>query len=159
MQAYFKQLFEYDKWANHQLLDKFEKQFPQNPRIYELFSHLLSAQRIWLDRILGIPESVVRFQDRLPDEMGQDLENYHTEWMEFIDQLQPSDFDRVISYIHPNGQPYNDRLIDIMAHVVNHGTHHRGNLVILMKEEGFVAPTLDLIFYVRSKQATPNPPR
>ncbi|WP_448698616.1 DinB family protein [Mucilaginibacter sp. AW1-3] len=152
MKAYFKQLFEYDHWASHELFDKFEKQFPQNSRIYELFSHLLSTQRIWLDRILGIPQSVERFQDRLPEEIKQDLENYHTEWMDFIDQLQPEDFDRVISYIHPNGQPYNDRLLDIMAHVINHGTHHRGNLIILMKEEGFVAPTLDLIYYVRLKQ-------
>jgi len=159
MQAYFKQLFEYDKWASDLLMDKFERQFPQNPRIYELFSHLISTQRIWLDRILGIPQSVERFKDRLPDEMKEDLENYHRSWMEFIEQLQPGDFDRIISYVHPNGTPYNERLVDIMAHVVNHGTHHRGNLVILMKEEGFVVPTLDMIFYVREKQAPPDSSR
>lgn len=156
MKAYFKQLFEYDRWASRLLMEKFEKQFPQNPRIYELFSHLLSAQRIWLDRILGIPQSVERFQDRLPDEMKEDLENYHAEWMQFIDQLQTPDFDRMVSYVHPNGTAYSERLVDIMAHVVNHGTHHRGNLVILMKEEGFVAPTLDLIFYIRESSAPNN---
>jgi uncharacterized damage-inducible protein DinB len=149
MKQYFKQLFEYDLWASHELFDKFEKQFPQNPRIYELFSHLISAQRIWLDRILGIPQSVERFQDRLPIEMKEDLQNYHMAWMEFIDHLQPSDFDRVVSYVHPNGQPYNEPLVDIMAHVINHGTHHRGSLIVLMKEEGFVPPTLDLIHYLR----------
>jgi len=71
--------------------------------------------------------------------------------MEFIDQLQPGDFDRMVNYVHPNGTSYSERLVDIMAHVVNHGTHHRGNLVILMKEEGFVIPTLDMIFYVRER--------
>jgi len=130
-------------------LEKFEKQFPQNARIYELFSHVLSAQRIWLDRILGIPQSVERFQDRMPDEMKEDMENYHLAWIEFIDQVQPGDFDRVVSYIHPNGTPYSERLVDIMTHVVNHGTHHRGNLVVLMKEEGFVPPGLDYISFVR----------
>jgi len=29
MQSHFKKLFEYDKWASQTLLDKFEKQFPQ----------------------------------------------------------------------------------------------------------------------------------
>jgi len=149
MKTYFKQLFEYDRWASSQLLEKFEKQFPQNARIYELFSHVLSAQRIWLDRILGIPQSVERFQDRMPDEMKEDMENYHLAWIEFIDQVQPGDFDRVVSYIHPNGTPYSERLVDIMTHVVNHGTHHRGNLVVLMKEEGFVPPGLDYISFVR----------
>jgi uncharacterized damage-inducible protein DinB len=33
--------------------------------------------------------------------------------------------------------------------VINHGTHHRGSLIVLMKEEGFVPPTLDLIHYLR----------
>jgi uncharacterized damage-inducible protein DinB len=149
MKAYFKQLFEYDRWASHQLFEKFEKQFPQNARIYELFSHMLSTQRIWLDRVLGLPQSVERFQDRLPDEMKEDMENYHAAWMEFIEELQEPDFDRMVHYKHSSGQPYDNRLSDIITQVLNHGTHHRGNLIILMKEEGFVPPGLDYITFVR----------
>jgi uncharacterized damage-inducible protein DinB len=59
MQQYFKQLFEYDKWATDALLAKFETQFPQNERIYGLLSHMLSAKRNWLDRCLGLPASAV----------------------------------------------------------------------------------------------------
>jgi uncharacterized damage-inducible protein DinB len=149
MQQYFKQLFEYDKWASHALLAKFEKQFPQNPRIYELFSHTLSTKRIWLDRCLGLPQSVERFQDRLPDEMKEDLENYHLAWVDFIDQLDATAFENTVHYANSTGAAFDSKLIDVITQVINHGTHHRGAIIVLMKEEGFVPPNMDYITYVR----------
>ncbi|EHQ29289.1 DinB family protein [Mucilaginibacter paludis] len=149
MQRYFKRLFEYDKWAGHILLSKFEKQFPQNERIYQLFSHLLSAQLIWLDRCIGAPQKAIIWGERLPEEMRNDLEIYHQAWVEFIDQLQPDDFDKNITYTNSKGDTFTTRLSDIMTHVINHGTHHRGSIITLMKEEGFVLPNIDFITYAR----------
>lgn len=149
MKQYFKQLFEYDKWATYELIGKFEKQFPQNQRIYELLSHMLSSQRIWLDRCLDLPQSVERFQDRLPEEVHTDLENYHAAWINFIDQLDEKDFGRTVNYTTTQGVKFADILRDIITQVINHGTHHRGNITVLMKEEGFVPPALDYIHYLR----------
>ena len=149
MKKYFERLFEYDKWANQTLLNMFDKQFPVNPRIYELFSHLLSAQRIWLDRCEGLPQSVERFQDRLPNEIEEDMLNYNLAWRNFIDQLLVDDFERMVTYTTSAGDTFSDKLTDIIAHVINHGTHHRGNIIVLMKEEGFIPPALDYIFFIR----------
>jgi len=149
MKAYFQQLFDYDKWANQILLERFEKQFPVNPRIYELFSHTLSVQRVWLDRCLGVPQSAQIWGERLPDEMKEDMENYNLAWMEFIDQLHSHDFERLINYTNSRGETFDNRLTDIMMQVINHGTHHRGGIMILMKEEGFALPILDFIAFVR----------
>lgn len=149
MQSYFKNLFEYDKWASRALLDKFEKQFPQNERIYVLFSHTLSTKRIWLDRCLGLPQSVERFQERLPDEMKQDLENYHLAWFDFLDQLDTGAFDNTVHYAMSTGEKFDSKLVDIITQVTNHGTHHRGQIMMLMKEEGFVLPNIDYITYMR----------
>ncbi|MEO6523564.1 MAG: DinB family protein [Mucilaginibacter sp.] len=149
MQAHFKKLFEYDKWANNALLEKFEHQFPQNPRIYVLMSHLLSAQRIWLDRCLGLPQSAILWGERLPDEMREDTENYHLAWVDFINRLQADDFEGRVTYTNSSGETYNTQLSDLLAHVINHGTHHRGQIMTLMKEEGFVLPNIDYITFVR----------
>ncbi len=149
MKAYFINLFGYDIWANRQLLEKFEQQFPQNARIYELFSHTISVQRVWLDRVLGIPQSVAVFQDRLPEEMKEDMENYHAAWVDFLSGLEADSFDRKIHYKNTAGDTFDTALVDIITQVTNHGTHHRGNLMILMKEEGFVLPQLDYITYTR----------
>jgi uncharacterized damage-inducible protein DinB len=149
MKTYFKQLFEYDKWASHSLLATFERQFPQNERIYELMSHLLSAQRNWLDRCLGVPQTAILWGSRLPDEMKEDLENYHLAWADLIDQMKEGDFDNSITYTNSKGDTFTNTITDIIAHVINHGTHHRGEIMILMKEEGFVLPNIDYITYLR----------
>jgi len=149
MQAYFKQLFEYDRWASRALLEKFEHQFPQNERIYELLSHLTSAQRIWLDRCLNVPQGAILWDNRLPDEMRDDVENYHMAWVDLINQLPEADFDNNITYTNSRGETFTNRLCNIITHVINHGTHHRGEMMILMKEEGFVLPNIDYITYVR----------
>ncbi len=149
MKTYFKQLFEYDIWASRRIFDLFEKQFPQNERIYELFSHMLSAQRVWLDRCLGLPQTEPIWKSRLPEQIKQDIERYHQDWVAFVDQLQPEDFERNVSYTNSRGDAFDNLLIDIMRQVTNHGTHHRGQLLLLMKEEGFVVPNIDYISYVR----------
>ena len=149
MKAYLTQLFEYDKWANHQLLARFEKQFPQNERIYELFSHLLSAQRNWLDRLLGVPQTAVLWGQRLPAELRADVDNYNDAWIMYIEQLSDEAFKGSIHYTNSKGDSFDNTVVDIITHVINHGTHHRGEILILMKEEGFVLPNIDFITYVR----------
>ncbi len=149
MKTYFLQLFNYDLWASKTLLDKFELQYPVNPRINELMSHLCSTQRIWLDRCTGVQETVPRFMDRLPGQIRSDTEMNHHAWKDFINNLQPADFERRVSYVNFRGDHLEDNITDILTHVVNHGTHHRGSVVMLMKEEGYTLPALDYIFYKR----------
>lgn len=149
MQAYFIKLFEYDKWAYNALMEKFEHQFPQNPRIYVLMSHILSAQQIWLDRCLGVPQTGQLWAERLPDEMRMDNDNFHSAWVDFISSLQKDDFDKGITYTNSQGNTFTTQLTDLLAHVINHGTHHRGQITILMKEEGFILPSLDYITFTR----------
>ena len=149
MKTYFLKLFNYDVWASKTLLAKFELQYPVNPKIYELMSHILSAQRIWLDRCTGVPDTVTRFMDRLPGQVKSDAEIYHFAWKEFISSQQPADFERRVGYINFKEEHLEDTLTDILAHVINHGTHHRGSIITLMKEEGYTLPVLDYVFYKR----------
>jgi len=149
MQTYFANLFGYDKWASTCLLSVFEERAPVNPRIYELLSHMQSTQRIWLDRCLELPQTTERFMSRTPGKIKEDMENYHRDWMDYINSLQPGDFDRRITYANSMGQVFSDKLQDIITQVINHGTHHRGTIIALMKEEGFPPPGLDYISYTR----------
>lgn len=152
MQNYFIQLFGYDKWATTRLLEVFDQKPAVNPRINELLSHIQSAQRIWLDRCQGRKETVQRFQERTQQSIWSDMASCHKDWVAFIQSLQPADFTRFISYTNFQGDHLTSMLQDIITQVTNHGTHHRGNIIVLMKEEGFAPPNLDYISYVRQQQ-------
>ena len=153
MQSYFIQLFRYDKWANTHLLEVFDQKPAVNPRISELLSHIVSVQRIWLDRCQGHKEASQRFQPRTKEEMWKDMQQYHEDWIGYIQSLQPVDFNNLISYTNFQGNHFTDNLTDIITQVINHGTHHRGNIVVLMIEEGYAPPNLDYISFVRFSDA------
>ena len=152
MQLYFIQLFKYDKWAMSRLLEMFDPKPAGNPRIIELFSHMQSTQRIWLDRCFGRTESVQRFQDRTQETIWKELALNHSDWVAYIQSLKPGDFARPIDYTNFQGDAFTNTLQDIITQVTNHGTHHRGTIVALMKEEGYPPPNLDYISYTRLKK-------
>ncbi len=153
MQAYFLDLFNYDKWAMSRLLEIFDPKPAANPRINELFSHMQSTQRIWLDRCIGHPETVQRFQDKKQAIIWKDLESNYNNWVTYLHLLKPADFNRSIPYTNFQGDAFNNTIQDIITQVTNHGMHHRGTIIALMKEEGCTPPNLDYISYTRLSKA------
>jgi len=69
--------------------------------------------------------------------------------------LKPEDFKRSIRYTSFQGDVFTNTLQDIITQVTNHGTHHRGTIIALMKEEGYAPPNLDYISYTRLRQGEP----
>ena len=152
MQSYFLKMFRYDRWATTRLLECFDQKPAANPRINELLSHMQSTQRIWLDRCQGRAATVPRFQDRTPEIIWKDMQQCHQDWLTYIQLLQPVDFNTTISYTNFQGDHFSSNITDVITQVTNHGTHHRGNIIILMKEEGYPPPNLDYISFVRLVQ-------
>lgn len=152
MQSYFFDLFNYDQWAMTRLLKIFDEKPASNIRINELLSHMQSTQRIWLERCLGRTESAQRFQERTQETIWKDLELNHNDWIAYLESLQPEDFSKAIGYTNFQGDAFTNTLQDIITQVTNHGTHHRGTIIALMKEEGYSPPNLDYISYTRLKQ-------
>lgn len=70
-------------------------------------------------------------------------------WENFIQTLDPTDFDQMISYQTSNGISFETALKDILTHLINHGTYHRGQIIQLLKEERAEVPSTDFILFVR----------
>ncbi len=56
-----------------------------------------------------------------------------------------------LSYQDLKGRPWKQPLWQVLLHVVNHGTHHRGQVAGFLRAMGRVPPPLDLIFYFRER--------
>jgi uncharacterized damage-inducible protein DinB len=54
-----------------------------------------------------------------------------------------------ISYHDLKGTPWTQRLGKLVLHVVNHGTHHRGQVSGFLRALGRTPPVLDLVLYYR----------
>jgi uncharacterized damage-inducible protein DinB len=70
----------------------------------------------------------------------------------FLGPLADSDMQRVVEYRQLSGEAHADRLADLVRHVVNHSTYHRGQVATQLRQVGVSPPGTDLITYVRSRR-------
>lgn len=113
--------------------------------------HVYAADRVWLGRIQGnVPP---RFLDPEQDMHFSVLQNdwpaLYTRWKQWAASLTEDVMRAKLSYKDMKGNPYETPLWQITLHVVNHGTHHRGQVSGFLRAMGHIPPPLDLIAYCR----------
>ena len=147
MKSHFLNLFRYDAWANDLVLHSIKEMSIQNQKIELLFSHLLIAQKVWLNRCIN------KHKDFELWSIKQDLADFLNQntvgWLNYLGILEDASFQNFISYQNTKGQEFNTLLKDILIHLVNHGTYHRGQIIQLLKEERTTVPQTDYIYWVR----------
>jgi uncharacterized damage-inducible protein DinB len=115
--------------------------------------HVFGADRIWLARLRGEPRppGLTEADYRL-GVIENDWPAIHEGWRQWAAGLTEGDPPRVISYSDLRGNPWRQPLWQLVLHVVNHGTHHRGQVAGFLRAMGHVPPKLDLVQYYRLQQ-------
>jgi uncharacterized damage-inducible protein DinB len=115
--------------------------------------HIYFADRLWLARIQGEPFPGV------PTEAERDLAHLRTAWPELYERwrvwavsLTPESPSREINFKDLKQNQYKQPLWQIILHVVNHGTHHRGQVSGFLRTMGHAPPPLDLASYFRGQR-------
>lgn len=73
----------------------------------------------------------------------------HERWKAFLEKLEDGDFAKIINYQTTSSVAFQTKLNDILTHLINHGTYHRGQIVQLLKNERETLPATDYILWVR----------
>lgn len=134
---------DYDLWANQKWVNVLGN-FKDSQRALEVFEHILFAQRTWLGRCGFHVEQVENLA------FAQLIASLIQTWKAFIED---ADLSAWVEYQTFAGETYSTQLGDIVAHVINHGTYHRGHLRGLAEKEGIEFPETDLVAYIRSMQS------
>jgi uncharacterized damage-inducible protein DinB len=151
MKEYFIRLFEYDRYANEIILETITKaNNPQKP--VKLMAHLLAAQQIWLNRCLGSPApGGALWPDAAVDTFAAQITENSGEFINYLSMLQSEDFEKPLLYKNLKGEDFENKLSDVLAHVINHGTHHRAQAGQHLITAGIEKlPPTDYIFYMRT---------
>lgn len=144
MKEFFIDIFEYHHHFNQQLVDvliKHEQILGQ--RTIQTFFHTLNAHNIWNSRILGKPEFGVQQSHLLENCKGIDLDNFR-ETFEIINTI---DFDKRLIHTNAKGYHYNNSIREVLFHINNHSTHHKGQIIADLRNAGIEPLITDYIFY------------
>ena len=142
---YFQKLVSYDEWANQEFVTALKVHSTERSK--KLLSHVLSAERVWLDRIEQRPQSLPVWPDLSLSQCEQEIKDLATRWRNRLNN--GGDLSREVTYKNSKGEQWTSREDDIFLHVVAHSAYHRGQIAADLRAAGFAPPYTDFIHGVR----------
>jgi uncharacterized damage-inducible protein DinB len=151
MKKHFIELFRYNYWANLRMLGTMEEQNLKDEKLLKLFSHLLSSQIIWHNRIKDLPTSPFPLWEVYKlRELKSMIDESNSNWLDYLEKDHPSEtFEEMIFYKNSKGDKYETTIRHIITHVINHSTYHRAQMAVRMRDLGIDPPVTDFITYSR----------
>lgn len=116
-------------------------------------SHVFRAHDVWMARIRGEGSGPTdALWDPMPaPELTARARKAASRWHAVLDDLDAGTVERTIEYHNSSGREFRHPLERILIHVVNHGTHHRGQAVLLLRQGSVPPPVTDYIAFVRER--------
>jgi uncharacterized damage-inducible protein DinB len=158
----FRLLYEYNSWANGRSLDACsalsDEQFTRDlgssfPSVRDTLSHICEVEWLWLERWQGRSASSLR-----PGSDFTTLDSLRRRWQEvetsllgYISPLKAEDIARIVEHTTTKGVPQAAPLWQMLQHLVNHGTYHRGQVATMLRQLGAKPNSSDLIFFYRER--------
>jgi uncharacterized damage-inducible protein DinB len=150
----------YSTWASKKVLEAASALKPDDldrtvgvshGSIVGTLTHIQYADWIWYTRVSGASMEK-------PGGTFADVQNSWpallAKWEAWSDALTDADLLRMIDYKSAlDGKSYSTPVWQIVMHVVNHATLHRGQAVGMIRQLGIAPPATDLIFYYRELEA------
>jgi uncharacterized damage-inducible protein DinB len=156
-----RQLATYNGWANARLYEAalaLDEEAYRRPvgvffsSLHGTLNHLLLTDRLWLKRLTGEGDhpdrlDAILYDDRLELATARALEDQRL--VRVVDGYDEQAFARPVAYRTTRGAAHEQPLHDILAHLFNHQTHHRGQAHDQLSQTPLPPPPLDLIYFLR----------
>jgi uncharacterized damage-inducible protein DinB len=157
-------LYDFNAWADRRTLDACsvldDAQFVQDlgnsfPSIRDTLVHVMLVEWVWLER----------WNNRAPDKYPPaaefpNLTSVHTRWTEiernllaYVASLKSDDLQKVVHHKTMAGVPQAQPLWQMLQHLVNHGSYHRGQVATMLRQSKAKPSSTDLITFYRERAA------
>jgi uncharacterized damage-inducible protein DinB len=154
---------EYTAWASKRLLDAVTGLSPEqltrdfqtaDRSIVGTLAHVYAGDRVWLARVThAAPGSFISDADRDLSVLVREWPALLDRWRQWAAPFSDQDILAPVSYKDLKGNSYSQPAWQIVLHVVNHGTHHRGQVSGFLRAMGQTPPPLDLMAFYRAQAA------
>jgi uncharacterized damage-inducible protein DinB len=151
----------YTVWASTRLVSAATQLSPQelthdfktaDHSVLGTLAHIFAADRVWLGRVTKLPPSTfITDRDRRLPVLQDQWPGIHAAWMQWAAGLTDQGARAELTYQDLKGNAWTQPIWQIVLHLVNHGTHHRGQVAGFLRALGHVPPPLDLVAFYREK--------
>jgi uncharacterized damage-inducible protein DinB len=154
----FLRMFDYDSWANRECIKTMLGEAGSlSPELLGRMAHILSAEKLWLQRILGQPQTLPVWPSSTLADCVALNDEMTLAWRNYLMRLSPQRATGLsarplqdnVKYRNSKGEPWSSRVEDILIHVLFHSMYHRGQIASEMRASGLTPPYTDFIHAVR----------
>jgi uncharacterized damage-inducible protein DinB len=136
------------KWADDLMVAAVAEHAPEN---IATLQHIYLGEEVWLRRVQGDREIQIT-QLAAPADIGGLEKNWpalHGQWADWAASVT----DWSVSILHRNlkGTEFNMPAWQIVLHLANHGSFHRGQVAAALRAAGIAPPATDLIVFYRTR--------
>ena len=146
---YIHRLFSYEGWANTEITKALSHL--QNPpaRSIRLLAHILSAERLWLERLREEKQTHPVWPEFSLKECENEIGALGKLWKDYLGSVSDDDLSRSVAYKNSKGEDWSSRTQDMVMHVILHSAYHRGQIASDMRAAGLAPAYTDFIHAVR----------
>jgi len=147
VKIFFNQLFDYNFFCNKKLIETCSSIDVLPEKSIWLFSHILNTHHRWNAKLLNKEVTYELFQIHEIRDWG-DI-HYENQRSSFEITSNVDDFERRIDYENDEGRLFTNTVQDILFHIINHSTHHRGQIATDFRLNELEPIPLDYVLYKR----------
>jgi uncharacterized damage-inducible protein DinB len=148
MLAHIRRLFVYDDWANREVLGAIRMAGCAGGPLKRM-SHVLSAERLWLERMKGVGQTFAVWPDFSWQQCEAQADELAQLWKEFLSPADEAELALPVRYRNSKGESFTSQKEDVLLHVITHSAYHRGQIAAEMRAAGFSPAYTDFIHAVR----------
>lgn len=146
---HFNKLLQYEIWANGKMIEAILPCTPEDEKLNQLISHILAARVVWLERIQNNPHTKAIWETQSIKSCSLLNDSINLQYAHFMKSVENKDLDKTVTYKNLKGDDFSTSLSDILVHVFNHSTYHRGQIATRLKSLGLNIPPTDYIIFSR----------
>jgi len=170
MQQHVYLMADYNQWINQKLYEAIGAMTPEKLHedqgayfgsIFASLNHICVADTLWLKRFESVLQSYSAYAPILELSMPESLDMFLANnfidlkdrrvlldeaLLELASLLTDEQLLQPINYQNSKGVTANKTLFNLLMHVFNHQTHHRGQITTLLSQSGIDIGVTDLVF-------------
>jgi len=120
--------------------------------IHGVLNHILVGDRAWIGRLEGVAPEIKSLDEILYDDLATlrcAREKEDGRIVAYVEGLTGDRLGQDVHYASVAGEQFVTPVGQVLAHVFNHQTHHRGQVHDLLSQTDVAPPPLDLMYYLR----------
>jgi len=116
-------------------------------------AHVQMARHEWLARLGHVERRPwVQFPEWDVETTRADAARLDALWSGYLASLVDAELRRPVHYASTEGTPWSNTVDDILTHVFNHSTYHRGQIAMLVRAAGGEPASTDYIVLTRTRR-------